>query len=413
MIRNIAIVGFGLAGASAARSLRGQGYDGRIHLFGEEPVLAYDRPSLSKSVLAGVAAEPPPLLDAGWYTAAGVDVHSGERVQQINPAQRRLLLPSGASLSYDRLLLATGARARTLSLPGATLDGVLTLRDQADSSNLRGRLGPGVSLSIVGGGLIGCEVATTARKAGAEVRILESADELLLRVLGRRVGAWCRERLEALGVVVQRNTRISAFEGKGGRVRAVAFADGERVTADVVLVSIGAEPDTALAQDAGLTCARGVPVDATGLSACPDLFVAGDAACWPLRDGGQRSLETYLNSQAQAATAAAAMLGRAEPSPQVPRAWTEIAGHRIQTIGDFDGPGDWLLRGDAEHGSPLLMLRVQSDAVAAALSVDATKDFATVTRLVEARTRVTLPELRDPAFNLRDFLRARPAAGAS
>lgn len=413
MIRNIAIIGFGLAGASAARSLRDQGYDGRIHLFGDEPVAAYDRPSLSKSVLSGGVSEPPPLHEVGWYTAAGVDVYFGERVQQIDPAHRWLRLPSGASLPYDRLLLATGARARTLSVPGAMLDGVLTLRDKADSLNLLGRLGPGVSLSIIGGGLIGCEVATTACKAGAEVRIIESADELLLRVLGRRVGTWCRERLEALGVVVQRNARISAFEGKDGRVRAVAFADGVRVSSDVVLVCVGAEPDTELAQQAGLACSRGVPVDATGLSASPDLFVAGDAARWPLREGGQRSLETYLNSQAQAVAAAAAMLGRVEPSPQIPRAWTEIAGHRIETIGDFEGPGDWLLRGDTERGSPLLMLRVHNNAVAAAVAVDASKDFAIAARLVEARTRVTLPELRDPAFNLRELLRARSAASAA
>jgi len=413
VIRDIAIVGFGLAGASAARSLRDQGYDGRVHLFGDEPVPAYDRPSLSKSVLSGAVAEAPPLLDADWYADAAVEIHAGARVQQIDLAHRRLHLPAGTHLTYDRLLLATGARARTLNLPGAELEGVLSLRDQVDSANLRSRIGPGMSLLIVGGGLIGCEVATTARKAGAEVRILESADELLLRVLGRRLGAWCRERLEALGVVVQRNARITAFEGEGGCVRAVAFADGVRVSADTVLVSVGAEPDAALAQQAGLACARGVPVDATGLSACPELFVAGDAACWPLRGGGQRSLETYLNSQAQAATVAAAMLGRAEPSPQVPRAWTEIAGHRIQTIGDFEGPGSWLLRGDAESGHPLLMLRVHDGAVLAAMSVDATKDFATAARLVEAGTPVSLPELRDPATKLRDLLRARPSVAPS
>lgn len=408
-IDTIAIIGAGLTGAMAARALRAQGYAGRIHLIGDEPRQAYDRTTLSKTVLTGEQPEPPAIMDDAWYASANVDVQLGRRVSRLDVASRQIQFESGAALAYDRLLLATGARARRVAVRGCDLAGVHTLRDFADSLALRHALQTGQSLVIVGGGLIGCEVATTARKAGVKVTILEAGDELLLRVLGHRTGAWCRAELERLGVQVERNAQAACFEGEG-RVRAVVCADGRRVAADLVLVSIGADPADELARAAGIACARGVLVDATGASSCPQVFAAGDVAAWPLRGGGQRSLETYLNSQAQAETAASAMLGQPVPVLQVPTSWTEIAGHRIQMIGDAEGPGEIVLRGDAQNGQPLVLFRLRNGCVEAATAIDAPREFSVATRLVGARVPVCAGQLQDAGVNLRDLLKARPEA---
>lgn len=408
-IDTIAIIGAGLTGAMAARALRAQGYAGCIHLIGDEPRQAYDRTTLSKTVLTGEQPEPPAIMDDSWYASANVDVQLGRRVSRLDVASRQIQFESGAALAYDRLLLATGARARRVAVRGCDLAGVHALRDFADSLALRQALQTGQSLVIVGGGLIGCEVATTARKAGVKVTILEAGDELLLRVLGHRTGAWCRAELERLGVQVERNAQAACFEGEG-RVRAVVCADGRRVAADLVLVSIGADPADELARAAGIACARGVLVDATGASSCPQVFAAGDVAAWPLRGGGQRSLETYLNSQAQAEAAASAMLGQPVPVLQVPTSWTEIAGHRIQMIGDAEGPGEVVLRGDAQNGQALVLFRLRNGCVEAATAIDAPKEFSVATRLVGARVPVCAGQLQDAGVNLRDLLKARPEA---
>ena len=406
MIKSIVIIGAGLAGATAAQSLRAKGYQGQIHLVGEEADVAYDRPSLSKDVLAGKLVEPPVIMDPFWYTSANIDLHLGVRVTGIDVVRRQVFFESGNPLAYDRLLLATGVRARRMAIMGCELAGIHPLRDSTDSIALRQELEPGKSLVIIGGGLIGCEVATTACKAGIKVTILEAGDELLLRVLGPKVGAWCRAELELMGVRVELNAQASHFEGKGN-VGAVVCADGRRVVADVVLISIGAEPADELARAAGIACGRGVLVDATGTSSCPEVFAAGDVAAWPLRAGGQRSLETYLNSHMQAETAAAAMLGNPVPAPQVPTSWTEIAGHRIQMIGDFEGPGEVVLRGDVQNGQPLVLFRLLDGNVEAVTAINAVKEYSIATRLVIGRVPVSAKQLQDANFNLRELLKAK------
>ncbi|WP_449103120.1 NAD(P)/FAD-dependent oxidoreductase [Pseudomonas extremaustralis] len=406
MIKTIVIIGAGLAGATAARSLRAQGYQGKIHMVGEEARMTYDRTFLSKDVLAGKLVEPPLIMDPFWYASADIDLHLGVRVTGIDVVSRQVLFESGDTLAYDRLLLATGARARRMAIMGCELAGIHTLRDSADSFALRQVLEPGKSLVIVGGGLIGCEVATTARKAGTKVTILEAGDELLLRVLGHKIGAWCRTELELMGVRVELNAQASHFEGKG-HVCAVVCADGRRVAADAVLISIGAEPADELARAAGIACERGVLVDATGVSSCPEVFAVGDVAVWPLRAGGQRSLETYLNSQMQAETAAAAMLGTPVPAPQVSTSWTEIAGHRMQMIGDLEGPGEIVLRGDIQNGQPSVLFRLLDGRIEAAIAINDVKEFSIATRLVVGRVPVSAKQLQDASLNLRELLKAK------
>ncbi|WP_439687687.1 Reductase [Cupriavidus oxalaticus] len=404
MATHVAIIGNGVAGVTTAQALRAEGFEGRISLIGSEPHLPYDRPSLSKAVLDGSLERPPVLAEADWYGEANIDMLTGPQVTAINAETRTISLDDGTTLSADAIVIATGSRARTLTLPGSQLGGVVTLRTYDDVQSLRDSWTPATRLLIAGGGLIGCEVATTARKLGLPVTILEAGDELLVRVLGRRIGAWLRGRLTELGVQVELGAGVAGFSGEG-RLEQVLASDGRFFAADSALICIGAEPADQLARQAGLACDRGVIVDHCGATLAEGVFAVGDAASWPLRAGGRRSLETYMNAQRQAAAVAAAILGKAVSAPQLPVSWTEIAGHRMQMAGDIEGPGEFVLRGTLGSGAALLF-RLQEGKLQAVVAVDAPRDFALATRLVEAHAAVEPARLADISNSMRDLVRA-------
>lgn len=410
MTSHVAIVGNGVAGFSTAQALRADGFDGRISLIGSEAHLPYDRPSLSKAVLGGLLERPPVLAESEWFDEARIELLTGRTVSSLDAVARRIGFDDGATLAADAIVLATGSRARGLPLPGNQLRGVVTLRTYDDVQPLCRSWRAGTKLVIVGGGLIGCEVATTSRKLGLEVTILEAADELLVRVLGRRVGAWLREALSAMGVQVKLRTGVAEFSG-AQRLEAVTASDGRRFSADNALVCIGAAPADQLARQAGLTCDRGVIVDDRGATSAEGVFAVGDVASWPLRDGGRRSLETYLNAERQAAAVAAAILGKGRPAPQMPVSWTEIAGHRMQMAGDIEGPGEFIVRGTLGDGAALLF-RVSDGKLQAVVAMDAPRDFAVATRLVEARATVEPARLGDLSINMSDFLRVHQGEAA-
>lgn len=410
MTSHVAIVGNGVAGFSTAQALRADGFDGRISLIGSEAYLPYDRPSLSKAVLGGLMERPPVLAESEWFDEARIELLTGRTVSRLDAAARRIGFDDGATLAAEAIVLATGSRARGLPLPGNQLRGVVTLRTYDDVQPLCRSWTSGTRLVIVGGGLIGCEVATTSRKLGLEVTILEAADELLVRVLGRRVGAWLREALSEMGVRVELGAGVAGFSG-AQRLEAVIASDGRSFTADNALVCIGAEPADQLARQAGLACDRGVIVDDRGATSAEGVFAVGDVASWPLRDGGRRSLETYLNAERQAAAVAAAILGKGSSAPQVPVSWTEIAGHRMQMAGDIEGPGEFIMRGTLGDGAALLF-RLSGGKLQAVVAMDAPRDFAVATRLVEARAAVEPARLGDLSINMRDFLRVHQGDAA-
>lgn len=410
MATHVAIIGNGVAGFTTAQALRAEGFEGRISLIGNEPHLPYDRPSLSKAVLGGSLEHPPVLAEADWYGEARIDMLSDRSVTNLNVDARTISLDDGSTFAADAIVIATGSRARTLALPGSQLTGVVTLRTYDDVRPLCRGWTPATRLVIAGGGLIGCEVATTARKLGLAVTILESADELLVRVLGRRIGAWLRGLLTELGVRVELGTGVAGFSGDD-RLEEVLASDGRRFAADNALVCIGAEPEDQLARQAGLSCDRGVIVDDHGATHAEGVFAVGDAASWPLRDGGRRSLETYMNAQRQAAAVAAAILGKHGSAPQVPVSWTEIAGHRMQMAGDIEGPGEFVLRGTLGDGAALLF-RLRDGRIQAVVAVDAPRDFAMAARLVEARAAIEPARLADFSNSMRDLVRAQQGDSA-
>ncbi|WP_313888313.1 NAD(P)/FAD-dependent oxidoreductase [Lentzea alba] len=258
------IVGAGLAGAKTAEALRTKGFAGRIVLVGDEPHRPYERPPLSKNVLIGkAAADSAYIHDESWYTAHEVDLRLGVPVARIDRGAHRVDLADGTQISYDKLLLATGARPRTLRVPGATAEGVHHLRRIEDSQRLRETFVPGSRLVVVGAGWIGLEATAAARQAGVEVTVLESAELPLLKALGPEVTPVFVDLHRQHGVDLQFGVSVHELTAAEGKVTSVRLVDGAVVPADAVLVGVGAIPNTYLAEKSGLAVDNGILVDAS------------------------------------------------------------------------------------------------------------------------------------------------------
>jgi len=307
--QTFAIVGAGFAGAKAAETLREEGYDGRLVLVGAEPDRPYERPPLSKDYLRGeTAREQAYVHPAGFYADNDIELRVGESVVELDAGRRELALDTGERLRYDRLLLATGAEPRRLSIPGSELGGVHYLRTFADSDALRERLTAGGRLVVVGAGWIGCEVAASARMRGMEVTVIAPASVPLEGVLGPEVGAIYRDLHLEHGVDLRLGTGVASFEGDG-EVHAVRTQDGAVIACDAVVVGIGAAPRTQLAASAGLAVGNGVLVDGRLETSVPGVFAAGDVADHLHPALGRLRVEHWDNALHQGPAAARAMLG--------------------------------------------------------------------------------------------------------
>src|SRR5688572_104277 len=236
MSEHLVIVGGGQAAAQAVQSLRQQGFAGPITLVGEEPYPPYQRPPLSKKYFAGeLPRERLFLRPAAFYVEKSVALEQGARVEEIEPAARRVRLRDGRTLAYDRLLLATGSRVRALEVPGADLPGVHYLRTIADVDAISTSLAPGTRVLLVGAGYIGLEVAAVARQRGFEVTVLEAADRVMSRTVSPEVSAFYEECHRAAGVAIHCRAGVKAFHGTS-RVTEVETSDGRRFACDVAVV---------------------------------------------------------------------------------------------------------------------------------------------------------------------------------
>jgi 3-phenylpropionate/trans-cinnamate dioxygenase ferredoxin reductase component len=273
------IVGASLAGAKAAEALRGEGFEGRLTLIGEESELPYERPPLSKEYLMGKAERQTVFVhDSDWYRDNDVELRLGTRISTIDRGGHRVITEAGEEIGYDRLLLTTGASPRTLPIPGADGPDVLYLRRVEDSDRLRERLAGSRRLVVIGGGWIGLEAAAAARAAGVEVTVLEGQELPLLRVLGPECARIFADLHRRQGVDLRLGVQVEAVVREGGGPSRVRLGGGEEVTADTVLVGIGARPNTELAEAAGIEVSNGVVVDQALKSADPDILAAGDVA---------------------------------------------------------------------------------------------------------------------------------------
>ena len=392
--RAIVIVGGGLAGATAAATLRDQGFDGRVVLIGEEREPPYERPPLSKSHLAGAtSAQDARVHGDGFYDEHGVELRTAARASSLDIGRRRVLLAGGDELEYDRLLLATGAAPRRPPIPGADGDAVHVLRTLEDARRLRHVIEGGGRLVIVGAGWIGCEVAATARGLGADVTVVEQGARPLGRVLGDRLGDVFADLHRDHGVELLLGAGVDAIEAGGRRVR---LATGREISCAGVLLGVGAAPRTALAQAAGLEVRDGVVADSRLRTAAPDIFVAGDvAAALHPRYGRPVRVEHWDNALAQGAAAARAMLGATDPFAGVPYFFSDQYDVGLEYVG-LHGPDDAVvIRGEVEARRFQAFWITPDRRVSAALHMNDWDAIDTIRSLVEDGMPVDVASLAD------------------
>ncbi|MGH8982414.1 MAG: NAD(P)/FAD-dependent oxidoreductase [Acidimicrobiia bacterium] len=337
----VVVVGASLAGLRAVEALRHQGFDGRVTVVGAEPHLPYDRPPLSKELLAG-RWEPDELaLRRQPYDELAVDWRLGRRAVRLDLADRAIELDDGERLPFDGAVLATGSTPR--QLPGTPpLAGIFTLRTLDDSLAIRAELEQGPRVVVVGAGFIGSEVASTCRERGLEVTVLEALPVPLVRGLGPVLGGVLGDLHRDHGVTLQCNAIVAGFEGRD-RVERVRLADGTGIDADIVVVGVGVFPETRWLEGSGLTLDDGIVCDAT-CRAAPGVVAAGDVTRWPnpLFGGPPMRLEHWTNATEQGVHAAHTLLAGddAEPFAPVPFVWSDQYGTKIQTVGDVGADDD-------------------------------------------------------------------------
>ncbi|HLK26002.1 MAG TPA: FAD-dependent oxidoreductase, partial [Caulobacteraceae bacterium] len=255
---HVVIVGAGHAGGTAAAVLRQYGFAGHITLVGQEPIPPYQRPPLSKAWLKGEAdADALTLKPESFYAEHDIDLRTGVTATAIDAAARTVALERGAPLAYDILIIATGARARSLAIPGADLAGVLSLRSAADAEQLKAALGPGCTLAVIGGGYIGLEAAASARALGSDVVVLEREPNVLARVAKEPLASFFADYHRQRGVRFEVSARVEAFEGVTGHITGVRLGDGRTIGCTLALVSVGLARNDELARAAGLDCSTG------------------------------------------------------------------------------------------------------------------------------------------------------------
>ena len=398
----VVILGAGHAGGSAAAFLRQYGFEGPITLVGEEPIPPYQRPPLSKAWLKGEAGEEElKLKDDDWYVETNCRLLLGVTGQRIDREARTVALSNGETLPYDVLVIATGSRARKLPIPGADLDGVLELRTAADAEALKGALGPGKRLAVVGGGYVGLEAAASARALGAEAVIIEKEARCLARVACEPLSTFFQDYHGKHGVEFELAAGVEAFEGDG-RVTGVRLSDGRTIACDAVLVGIGAIPCDEIAREAGLATDNGIVVDLEARTADPAIFAIGDVTHrpLPLYDRAFR-LESVPNALEQAKQVANAIAGRPQAAPEVPWFWSDQYDLKLQIAGLPFDVDDILIRGDPATAK-FAIFHLKGDLVQAVEAVNAPPEFMMGKQLIAKRTPISRERLADPSISMKE-----------
>lgn len=331
---NMVIIGSGHAGARAAQTLRSEGWDGRITMIGAEARTPYERPPLSKAVLQRRAApEDAPLFPSGSPESQGVDHLSGVSVRSVNREARQVILSDGRALDYHRLLLATGAGPRQLTIPGMDLRGGYYLRSAEDAAAIADHLQPGAAIVIIGGGLIGLEVAASAAAHDCKVTVVEAGPRLMMRAVPAAMSGAIHDAHREKGTRFIFGRQVARLSGEEGKLRSVELDDGAVLPCDAVVVAIGVNPRTELAADAGLAIENGIAVDQYLRSSDPDIFAAGDVCSFALPSGERIRLECWKNAEDQGVLAGRNMLGAEAAYDPFPWMWSDQFGRTMQIGG--------------------------------------------------------------------------------
>jgi apoptosis-inducing factor 3 len=350
----IVIVGGGAAGFAAAEMLRRNDYDGRIVMLSNDDAPPVDRPNLSKDYLAGSAPEDwMPLRPGDFYAENHIDLRLRTEVAAVDPRAKQVALADGSKLAYDRLLLATGAEPVRLSIPGADLPHVHTLRSLADSRAIIAAAKEARRAVVIGASFIGLEVAASLRARKLDVHVVAPEKRPMEKVLGAEMGDFVRKLHEEHGVVFHLDDTSVAFEA--GRV---ALKSGSSIEADLVITGVGVRPRLALAEKAGLAVDRGVTVDQHLETSAPGIFAAGDIARWPDPHSGENiRVEHWVVAERQGQVAALNMLGMRLPFNAVPFFWSQHYDVPINYVGHAEKWDDIAVEGDIAAKDCLLRYR--------------------------------------------------------
>ncbi len=400
------IVGAGQAGVELASQLRQQGYTGRLLMIGDEPYLPYRRPPLSKTYLSGeVATESLFIRSAAALEKLTLECWTSVAVTDIDRAAKTLGLADGRRQPYDKLVLATGGRARPLVMPGAEASNLYTVRNIADIERIKPVFTAGRRLVVIGGGYIGLEAAAVAIKKGLLVTVLEAAPRLLARVAAPELSAFYQRAHTKRGVVVHTGVSLKALHGSP-EITELELADGSRIGADLIIVGIGLIPNTELAAQAGLAVDNGIVVNEFAETADPDILAIGD--CAKHRNhfyGRAMRLESVPSALEQARTAAQTLSGKPAPHVAVPWFWSDQYDLKLQMVGLSEGYDQLVLRGNVE-GENFSAFYLKQGVVISADAVNRPQDFMVAKKLVAERVAVTAAVLADESVALKSLLPA-------
>ena len=400
----IVIIGAGQAGGWAAQTLRKEGFAGKVVLIGDEAHPPHERPPLSKAVLAGeVSPESTHLLKPDAFEQLTLDWRGSARVTALDRSAKRLSLAGGESITYDKLILCTGGRARTLGIPGADLPCIFTLRTIDDAIALGPMLRAGKTVVVVGGGWIGLEVAATARKRGAEAIVVEAQSRLCERTVPSEISEHLLALHTAHGTRVILGAGVAGFARNAqGRLVVSLGGSGEaqELECDAVLVGVGLIANDDLARDAGLDCNAGVMVDAQCRTSDPSIFAAGDIAVAHNPWAGRRMrLESWQNAQEQGIAAARSALGIAVDYQPLPWFWSDQYDMNLQIYGIPTASHQVVMRGKPDSGS-FVLFYLDGGRVQAALGPNAARDLRFARRLIESQKVIRPESLADTSVPL-------------
>jgi 3-phenylpropionate/trans-cinnamate dioxygenase ferredoxin reductase subunit len=401
----VVIIGAGHAAGQLISSLHmDDDFKGSITIIGDEPWLPYQRPPLSKQYLSGdMELDQVFLKDKGYYKTHHVNVRLGRRVEAIDRAAKTVTLDNGDTVAYDKLALTTGTRVRELSIPGSDLDGIHYIRTIDDTDALRKQFATGRSMSVVGGGYIGLEVAAAATKAGMKVTVLEMADRVMNRVVAPEVSTFYEALHRSHGVDIRTDVKVAGFAGKDS-ISSILFADGSSISSELCVVGVGVIPNTELAETAGLPCENGILVDEFAQTEDPDIVAAGDCTVHP--NGifnTQIRLESVQNAVDQAKAAALSILGKPKTYCEVPWFWSFQYDIKLQIVGLSQGYDQTVVRGKPEDAS-FSVFYLKDGRLIAVDAINSAKEYMMGRKLITEQAEPDPEKIADTSIPVRELV---------
>ena len=396
MPETVVIAGAGHAAGQVIATLKQKKFGGKVVLIGDEAYLPYQRPPLSKKFLAGeLDAERLHFKPSSFYDDANIEVHLNTRVTGINADTRSVTTQDGASVKYDKLVLALGSRARKIPMAREDLAGVFYLRGIDDVNDIRNQIGADKRVAIVGAGYIGLEVAAVCRQLGLRVTVVEMAERVMSRVVSAQISAFFQQQHENHGVEFRMSTGLSALHGDD-HVTALELDDGQMIETDFVIIGAGILPNYELAEAAGLQVDNGIAVDEHCQSSDPDIYAIGDCSSHYSSIYGRRiRLESVHNALEQAKTAASNICGIAERYSQVPWFWSDQYDLKLQIAGLSQGYDEVVIRGEPDD-KKFSCFYLRDGVLIAVDAINSPRDFMQSKPLIAARTVIDPAKLAHP-----------------